>query len=383
MSALGAIVTFLYRLINTLLPFTKPGTPLPQDLVHTAAVCTLLYYAPRYFEQRQQRQKSNIEATYNIEDNESQSDTHVDDDTFERHENGLLRYHGSTSDNHVATGHEAFPRDQTDLDSDPGTSDDEVDFEEHPDAPAPRDQEQPQQDDHFHHENQQQQTTAPSSRVVSTKKARSLARRSQRRAYNEFLRSQGDAARAAAAAEAAQHEAIAASERARRSAADAAAEMRLAEERQKRKELALAKADKEEARTRTVVTIVRKRLLDAGMVDIEKDVLDFVDELDIEKVKNIVRAAGIEGTRTDDKKTVSTIILKSNYIVNIDEELMREVYYNAAIESKYDLGKVTWDELANILECLILKRSMTTSTMAASESSSPGILQTLRVAVQI
>ena len=382
MSALSSFITLIYRFINTLLPFTNPGTPVSQDIVHTAAVCALLYYAPRYFEQRQRDIGPGNRTTSNANEEESHQDVHATTATVEGHFEGLLPHHEHIAGSPAPIGLGPIPRDDIHLDSDSDTVNGEENVEAHPDAPDPHAQEDLQQDEFNPQDNQQQQTALPNTRVVGTKKARSLARRSQRRAYNEFLRSQGEATRAAAAAEAAQHEANAAQERSRRSAADAAAEMRLAEERQTRKELALAKAEKEEARTRTVIAIVRKRLLDVGMVDIEKDVLEYVDELDADKVANIVRAAGIERTRTDDKKTISTLLLRSKYIVNIDEELMSNVYHHATTDTAYDLGKVTWEDLAKILEDLILKRSTINSSTAPSSGTSPSILQSLRVAIQ-
>ena len=375
MSSLSTFFTTIYRLINALLPFTRPGTPLLQDIGHTALVCALLYYAPKYIEQRQQRQYSTSEEAYLNSDNNKNLQTHVNDGAAEEYANDQVRNQESV----VNDGHNALPREEVDTDSDLDDSDNETDLEVRPNIPE---QHFPEAQDHPHNENHRQQTSLPNTRLVSTKKARSMARRSQRRAYNEFLRSQGDAARAVAAAEAARHEASVALERARRSAADAAAELRLTEERQARKELTLAKAAKEESRTQMVVTIVKKRLLDVGLVDIEKDVLEFVDELNVEKVKRIARAAGIEGTRLEDKQMVSTVILNSKYIVNLDEELMKEAYNLAATSTEQDMGKVTWAQLGSILESLLLERLKDKSiTSPSPKANGPSILQSLRIAI--
>ena len=220
----------------------------------------------------------------------------------------------------------------------------------------------------------QQGVQAP--RVVSTKKARSLARRDQRRAYNEFIRSQGDAARAAAAAEAARDEASAAQERTRRSAAVAAAEARLAEERKASKEAAQRSAAREEERTRKIVTIVKKGLDDYGLVDIRMDVIRYVDAIDVRKVERIVRAAGIEGTKIcDNGRKVLTMITRKGLVVRVDAELMREVYdvmaaLSNGADSHYDgaddiddgaerrskAGKVTWENIGDILESKLHER---------------------------
>lgn len=376
MSILRYFFTCIFRFINILLPFTRPGTPLLQDIAHTALVCALLYYAPRYFERQQQRQGLKGQEAHSTNDVKKTSSESRANDGAEEHADNHTRNHESNINN----GNDLLPREEVETDSDHDDLDDETNMEAFPGVPN---QHLPEADNPHHNANPQQQQNLPNPRVVSTKKARSIARRSQRRAYNEFLRSQGDAARAAAASEATQHEASASLERARRSAADAAAELRLSEERQARKELALAKAAKDESRTQMVVTIVKKRLLDVGLVDIEKDVLEFVDELNVEKVEKIIRAAGIERTRLEDKQMVSTIILKSKYIVNLDEDLMREVYNVAATRTDQDLGKVTWAQLGSILESLIMMRSKDKSLLTSSQKvSSPSIMQSLRVAVR-
>ena len=378
MSVLSNSLTSIYRFINVLLPFTRPGTPLLQDIAHTALVCALLYYAPKYFESQHPRQSSRSEAAYSNNDiKQANLENRANDGSAEEHADGHVENQESIAND----GQDALPREEIETDSDLDDSDDETDLEAHPDRPE---QQFPEAHNHPQNENpQQQQPDLPSSRVVSTKKARSLARRSQRRAYNEFLRSQGEAARAAAATEAARDEASAALERARRSAADAAAELRLSEERQARKELALAKAAKDESRTQMVVTIVKKRLLDFGLVDIEKDVLEYVDELNVEKVEKIVRAAGIERTNLENNQMVSTMILKSKYIVNLDEDLMREVYEIAATRTDQDLGKVTWAQLGGIVESLVMRRLKDKSKSTPSRKvNRPGILQTLRVAIR-
>jgi hypothetical protein len=46
----------IISLINRLLPFATPGTPLLQDLVHLGAICTILYYAPQIQHWAQERQ---------------------------------------------------------------------------------------------------------------------------------------------------------------------------------------------------------------------------------------------------------------------------------------------------------------------------------------
>ncbi|QRC91882.1 hypothetical protein JI435_020640 [Parastagonospora nodorum SN15] len=53
---MGALLTLPISLLNFLLPFTKPGTPLAQDIVHTAVLCGTLYYAPQIAEWYNARQ---------------------------------------------------------------------------------------------------------------------------------------------------------------------------------------------------------------------------------------------------------------------------------------------------------------------------------------
>ena len=62
-SAIGTVLSSPYRILNVLLPFTKAGTPLYQDVLHTAVLCTLLYFAPHYLEVKERRQHQHQRAT--------------------------------------------------------------------------------------------------------------------------------------------------------------------------------------------------------------------------------------------------------------------------------------------------------------------------------
>lgn len=58
---MGALLSLPITLLNFLLPFTKPGTPILQDLVHTAILCGTLYYGPQIAEWYNAQQTPQVE----------------------------------------------------------------------------------------------------------------------------------------------------------------------------------------------------------------------------------------------------------------------------------------------------------------------------------
>jgi hypothetical protein len=182
-------------LVNRLLPFATPGTPLLQDLIHLGAICTLLYYAPQIQHWAQERQHATGESDgLPIDDTANLADANpAPHDQEPARDDDEMNQRAAVDDfENVEFGDQGGPHDDANIqEGEPG-----------PAGPA----------------------NTPAHRNLGAKKAKSLARKDQRRAYNEFMRSQGDAQRAEDAKDAAEREATLAAERERRKAATATLE---------------------------------------------------------------------------------------------------------------------------------------------------------------
>ncbi|KZF24108.1 hypothetical protein L228DRAFT_89454 [Xylona heveae TC161] len=204
-------------IVDQLLPFTFPDTPVAQDILHTVILCSLLYFAPSLFERWRgwaSRRGQNFSGehrgnggtgyswiihhmgsrTANADVNfgdvveaegefrptpeASDEDYNVLDEVEPEETGGIanqIQLEGDNAAAPMANGAGRFEPEAFDTDADTG-------------ARLPT-QHQP-------HVAAGDSASQSRSREVGKKKAASLARRDQRRAYYEFLRSQGDAQRA-------------------------------------------------------------------------------------------------------------------------------------------------------------------------------------------
>lgn len=306
----------LLGLINKLLPFTNPETPVIQDLIHLGVLATLLYFAPQIQERFRQHgqhtdhQELEQEADQNVpEEPELNGEAEVDEGN-QNHDDEIPEDHAN---------HDAMP--------DEGLQDRPVEGEAGP-ANAPN---------------------MPAQRNVGAKKAKSLARRDQRRAYNEFMRSQGEAQRARDAEGAEQREAELNAERERRRAAAAVVEAKKAKEREQRREQERRERENEISRRDEVLSLVRRGLDEAGLVNLFNVASRMGGDADEVWVERIMNAGGMLGWSPDGQRL--TLVLSTGWVARISRNDMRQVYEKAASAGCADsTGKIPSEKISGLLE---------------------------------
>lgn len=322
----------LFGLLNKLLPFATPGTPLLQDLVHLGAICTILYYAPQIQTWAQQRQDAHQQATQGLVDDAGQParDPNVPDDSGERPRDAHM------VDNQA---NERLPAEVADDQEDDDLEDANANIQEGEAGPA----------------NPPNVPNTPAHRNVGAKKAKSLARKDQRRAYNEFMRSQGDAQRAQEAEGAAEREAALAVEKERRRAAAAAFEAKKAKEREQKREVERKKRE-EEIRARELAEALVRDALDAdGMCDLFKVARQVGGDVDEEWVERVLRASDVVGM----KDGVLTMITSVGWAVRVNQQDVRQLYENAAVQDVSDeSGAISYDQLGGMFETILKERTV-------------------------
>jgi hypothetical protein len=314
-------------LVNRLLPFATPGTPLLQDLIHLGAICTLLYYAPQIQHWAQERQNATGESDgLPIDDTANLADANPapHDQEPARDDNEMDQRAAVDDFENVEAGDQGGPHDDANIqEGEPG-----------PAGPA----------------------NTPAHRNLGAKKAKSLARKDQRRAYNEFMRSQGDAQRAEDAKDAAEREATLAAERERRKAATATLEAKKAKEREQKRETE-RKQREEEIRSRELaITLVREALDDQRVCDLFKVAKQVGGDADEEWVERIIRSSELVGMRNG----VLTMITSVGWAVRISQQDVRQLYENAAVQDISDeSGAVSYDQLGSMFEIILKERAVT------------------------
>ena len=310
----------LLSLLNRLLPFATPGTPLFQDLLHLAALCTLLYFAPQI---QQRLRASNGDDHVGLEADVDNMDTGALDTDHEIANDDRQVNEPGRAVNEVQDG-PAFEGDREVFDHDGPLHEDQ------PGPPAPGD--------------------IPAQRNVGAKKAKSLARRDQRRAYNEFMRSQGDAQRARDAEGAAEREAALMTQRGRRKAAEVALETKRRKERDQRREQEESEWIKEMRRRELALDLVRDGLDTSKTCDLFKISRQIGDDVDEEWVEEILRASGTLGRKED---TV-TMLTSTGWAVRVSEMDMAKLYTTAVEDGMGDgQGRIDSMELGTMLETVI------------------------------
>ncbi|EON62298.1 hypothetical protein W97_01519 [Coniosporium apollinis CBS 100218] len=336
MDDVRTLISTLHRSITLLLPFTDPSKPLVQDVAHTIALCAILYYAPHFLERyRVYQQRLHHVHPPVVTTPATPTETP-----------GMEAMEGPGAPQHQV--HDPLPANPTNqppaaplepLDDDappllvPAGPEPDSDPE---DGPAARPIRAPRQ-------------------TVGAKKAKSLARRDQRRAYHEFQRSRGEAQRAADAAGAAEREAALAAERSRRAAVEAELEERTRREREE-KRTREEEERREETRVRgEVVRVVGEGLERRGCVDLG----DVARGVGRERgwVEKLVRVSGLVGGRKEDG--VVAMVTGRGWVVRVDEGIMRESYRIALEDDHQRKLKVTFEELGSIIEGVVVARATT------------------------
>jgi hypothetical protein len=293
----------VFGALNRLLPFATPGTPLYQDLIQLAAICLLFYFGPQ-IQQSLRSRREEAPQVFNEDDHPVPADTQGEE---------------------PAENVDEPPEEAETLQPDQVPVVDEG--QPGPAHPAPA---QPQ-------------------RNVGAKKAKSLARKDQRRAYNEFMRSQGDAQRSRDAEGAAEREETLAAERERRRAVEAALEAKREKERHDRRRREETERQEEMQRRERVVNIVREELRERKACNLFK-VAEMVGDADQEWVERMVQASGLLGRKGDEL----TMITTTGWAVRVTADDM-QLMYDTAVEQ--DLGNqqgiVDYEDLGNILDRLV------------------------------
>ncbi len=337
---MGALLSLPITLLNFLLPFTKPGTPIFQDLIHTAILCGTLYYAPQIAEWYNTQQAGNAVEGVGRDDNQDQA-----------------------QDIQQADSHDT--RDPPD---EPPAQQDRAAFQPHIEdedeaptlQPGPAEQAPPQQPDAFGpaegeagpaNFNDRPRPT-PANRAVGAKKAKSLARKDQRRAYHEFHRQEAELRRLQEAEGKEERDAALAAEKARRAAAEAEIAERERREREEQKREREREADEEASRRQRALEVVREEVESRGAADLV-DVAwkEGKDQLWIER---LVRASGLlsqlgtEGVRV--------MITSRGWLVKLDQELLQQAYAEAEEFGDKHKGQVGFEDFGSMLERAVRQR---------------------------
>ncbi|KAK5011917.1 hypothetical protein LTR39_004403, partial [Cryomyces antarcticus] len=233
------VLRSILRSLNRLLPFATAGTPLVQDLLHTLALCTLLYYAPEL--QRRFEQSRGIQEQLQAEDfdpvNDEDSTAHANDTEPLTPDDGAEPHNEAFNREEPTPTHEPLvPADSEDA----VAAGAEAEAEAFPPGPA---------------NHAPAHRPDSSARAIGAKKAKSLARKDQRRAYHEFMRSQGEAQRAQEAVDAEEREAAIYEEKRRRAVAEQALEAERRREREARRE---AEREEREEEVRVQKGVLRR-----------------------------------------------------------------------------------------------------------------------------
>ncbi|EMD94699.1 hypothetical protein COCC4DRAFT_203754 [Bipolaris maydis ATCC 48331] len=347
---MGAILSLPFTLLNLLLPFTRAGTPLSQDLLHTAILCGTLYFAPQIGEWYNARQQGAHHTPLD------QTDTH---DPPNQADNDPTNSDTQAAAADAPLDERLVLQDDDEADSPPGAA--------RPRAPtpppAPRHQAHVEDDEHHDVRDPfapgpanpppppQPARAPPTHRTVGTKKAKSLARKDQQRAYNEWLRQEAEIRRRQEDEGREEREAALALERERRAAAEEVIRAKEREEREALKREREREAEEEAERRDRVVSHVKSRIEDVGCVDLVEAAWN--EGKDRVWVERLLRASGLLGhLHTDGSRLLLT---GRHWLVKIDQHIMDRAYAEAHRFAQEHGGKVRFEDLASILENVVLQ----------------------------
>ena len=361
---MGITLSLPFTLLNFLLPFTSAGTPLSQDLLHTAVLCGTLYFAPQigeWYNAQQQRgeQQGQLQNEQGGRDTQQIGGEGVRNPDAEHEEPPLDERFVLQDDGEGGIGGAGAPARPPRAPTPP---------------PAPRHQAQVEDDDEDpvplprHHEEpdlfapgpanppqnpaQNPARAPPTHRTVGTKKAKSLARKDQQRAYNEWLRSEAEMRRLQQEEGREEREAALALERERRAAAEEVIRAKEREEREVLKREREREAAEETERRERAVSYVRSKIEEEGCVDLVDAA--WKEGKDRMWVERLIRASGLlQQLQTDGAHVMFT---GKDWLVKIDEQVMARAYADAERFAQGKDGRVGFEEFGSILEKAILGR---------------------------
>lgn len=359
---MGAIISLPFTILNLLLPFTRSGTPLSQDLLHTAVLCGTLYFAPQIGEWYNAQRQAAEAGSGQREDNEdahravepavrNQEDAQEQDqgEQLPLDERLVLQDDGTEAARPprapTPPPHQAHVEDLPELHHPQRHNHEEREVQLPDDAFAPGPANPPPQ--------QNANRPPPTQRVVGTKKAKSLARRDQQRAYNEWLRSEAEMRRLQEAEGREEREAASAAEKARRAAVEEEIRERARQEREERKAEEKREAELEAARRERVVAFVREKMRQKGAVDlVDAAWNEGKDRLWVER---LIKASGL--MQQLQKEGGHIMITGQDWLVRIDSDVMEKAYAEAEQLGERSGGKVSFEEFGGIVERAVLGRA--------------------------
>lgn len=330
----------LLSTLNRLLPFTHADTPLTQDLIHTAILFTTLYYAPQiadyYHAHIATAQNPTQDHTHPAPPNDQQdaADTGADEQ-IPVDEDFVLQPDTDNEDFDGPPPHAPIPPQAADHQLPQGADANAwVDGD-----PGPAERPQPTR----------------ANRVIGAKKAKSLARRDQRRAYHEFHRSQAEQRKLEEEATRAEREEVLEREKARRAEVEREIVEREREERLRKKEEEKREQEEERRRRERVVERVRGEIEKKGAVDlVDVAVEEGKDALWVER---LVRASGMMA-QVGKEAGVKLMITGEGWLVRLDAELMEKAYADAVSFGDSRDGKVSYKDFGGILERAVRARAL-------------------------
>jgi hypothetical protein len=350
---MGALISLPFRLLNLLLPFTRSGTPLTQDVLHTAILCGTLYFAPQ------------IAEWYNTHQHPGQTGNRAEgpEDTQQPGEQeDVAQGNDAPLDERLVLQHDGIaPVGRPPLAPTPPPhqphgeeGEEEEDAQNHPHPDQQAQHQLP--DDAFAPgpANPQHPRPTPANRTIGTKKAKSLARRDQQRAYNEWIRSEAERRKVEENEGREEREASLAAEKARRLAVEESIREKEKEERDKRKEIERKEPDEEVGRRERVVKSVREQMDRTGAVDLVDAA--HAEGKDVMWVERLIRASGLLQQLQKDAPTSHILITGRDWLVRIDADVMQQAYAEAEGFGESNGGKVGFEELGTMLEKAVLAR---------------------------
>jgi len=338
---MGALLSLPITLLNFLLPFTKPGTPIIQDLIHTAIVCGTLYYGPQIAEWYNTRQLGNMT------DGVRQDEDYDEGQDAQRAEPDDTR--GARAQPPVEQNRAAFqPQIEDEAEApipQPGPVDD----------PLPALQplgNNPAEGEPGPANFAERPRPTPANRAVGAKKAKSLARKDQRRAYHEFHRQEAELRRLQEAEGKEEREAALAAEKARRAAAEAEIVERERREREEVKREKEREADEEAQRRERVVRSVREGVEEKGAVDLVD--IAWREGKDRVWVERLVRASGL--LTQLGSQGMKVFITSPGWVVRVDGEILQQAYAEAEKFGHEHEGQVGFENFGVMLERAVRAR---------------------------
>jgi hypothetical protein len=311
----------IFGLLNSFIPFADPTRSLWRDVLLSAVLCAVLYVAPQIDFDRLRNAQVPANDINHGQTNEQEHEAEVQAENFA---------HALPEDRFAEEPHfdDAGVEQQPQLDQDPAEG--AAAQAANPHQPRPRDP----------------------NREVGAKKAKAIARRNQQRAYNEWLREQGDAQRAEWARDEKEHNDQIAAEQSRRAAVEAKLREKERQAREARKLKEENERQTELEATRSASRMIEERLATQNFIGL-KEMVKAVKR-DEEWGRQLVRREGLLGTKVKDGQKYNVMLTKSGWIVRITSDVMDEVYAQASTACGKGDGRITWHGLGQLVQATVV-----------------------------